>query len=79
MEKRQQETTIEVITTSLLILGGIRDALAMTFGGLVLLGSGISQSRKGWHVSLLTCILELELWLGGIGVRMFLITWPEIN
>ena len=85
-ENNSQETTVEVITAGLLvivfglmILGGIRDSLAMTFGGLILLGSGIYQSRKGWHVSLLTWILGLIFLFGGIGVRMFLVTYLQIN
>ena len=85
-ERSSQESTIEVITGGLLviifgvmILGGIRDSLAMTLGGLILLGSGIYQSRKGWHVSLLTWILGLIFLFGGIGVRMFLVTYLQIN
>ena len=85
-EHNSQETTVEAITAGLLvvifglmILGGIRDSLAMTLGGLILLGSGIYQSRKGWHVSILTWILGLVFLFGGIGVRMFLVTWLEIN
>jgi len=81
-----QETTVEVITAGLLvvifgllILGNISEPLAMTFGGLILLGSGVYQSRKGWHVSLLTWILGLIFLFGGIGVRMFLVTYLQIN
>ena len=85
-EPNPQETTIEVITAGLLVvifglllLGNISEPLAMTFGGLILLGSGIYQSRKGWHVSLLTWILGLIFLFGGIGVRMFLVTYLQIN
>ena len=81
-----QETVIEVITAGLVVmvfglmmLGGIADSLAMTLGGLILLGSGIYQSRKGWHVSLLTWLLGLIFLFGGIGVRMFLVTYLQIN
>lgn len=85
-EKNSQETTVEVITAGLLVmifglltLGNINEPLAMTFGGLILLGSGIYQSRKGWHVSLLTWILGLIFLFGGMGVRMFLVTYLRIN
>jgi hypothetical protein len=85
-EKNSQETTIEVITAGLLVmifgllmLGNINEPLAMTFGGLILLGSGIYQSRKGWHVSILTWILGLIFLFGGMGVRMFLVTYLRIN
>lgn len=85
-QKQSNETTIEVITAGLLVvifglllLGNISEPLAMTFGGFILLGSGIYQSRKGWHVSLLTWILGLIFLFGGIGVRMFLVTYLQIN
>jgi len=85
-ERKSQETVVEVITAGLVVmvfglmmLGGIRDSLAMTLGGLILLGSGIYQSRKGWHVSLLTWLLGLIFLFGGIGVRMFLVTYLQIN
>jgi hypothetical protein len=48
-------------------------------GGLVLLASGLYQSRRGWHVSLTTWILAVVLIGGGIGVRVFLVSYLSIN
>ena len=81
-----QESTVELLTLASLIivfalflLNGITDSLAMMAGGLLLLGSGLYQSRRGWHVSLTTWLLALVLIGGGIGVRMFLVTHLRIN
>jgi hypothetical protein len=85
-ETNPQESTIELLTLALLIivfglflLNGITDSLAMMAGGLVLLGSGLYQSRRGWHVSLTTWLVALVLIGGGIGVRMFLVAHLRIN
>jgi len=81
-----QESRVELLTLAtlmiifaLFLLNGITDSLAMMAGGLVLLGSGLYQSRRGWHVSLTTWLLALILIGGGIGVRMFLVTRLRIN
>ncbi len=81
-----QEATVELLTLATLIiifalflLNGVTDSLAMMAGGLVLLASGLYQSRRGWHVSLTTWLLALVLIGGGIGVRMLLVTFVRIN
>lgn len=90
MQKREQvnmaEAQVEMITAGLLVvifalywLGNLREPLAMTLGGLILLGSGVYQSRRGWHVAITTWLLGLILFFGGIGVRMFLVTYLRIN
>lgn len=81
-----QETKVEALTAGLVVivfalfmLGLFSDSVAMVFGGLILLGSGLYQSRKGWHVSITTWILGLILLFGGIGLRLFLVAFLEIN
>jgi hypothetical protein len=81
-----QETTVELITFgalvilfALFLLTNITDSLAMTAGGLILLASGFYQSRRGWHVSLTTWLLAGVLLAGGIGVRVFLVSYLRIN
>lgn len=80
------ETSTELITGVLLIIvfvlfliNRITDPLAMLLGGLILLGSGIYQTVRGWHVSLVTWIFGIIFFLGGIGVRLFLVAFTEIN
>jgi hypothetical protein len=75
-----RETSIELITAGLLaltfvlfLIGIFHESIAMLLGGLILLGSGVYQTRKGWHVSLVTWILGLILLLGGIGLRVYLV------
>jgi hypothetical protein len=81
-----RETFVEVITAALLIgvfalflIGGFHQGIALLLGGLILLGSGIYQTSKGWHVSLVTWILGLILTLGGLGLRLFLVGVIRIN
>lgn len=81
-----QETTVEMLTLAALIvvlalflLANITDSLAMTAGGLILLASGLYQSRRGWHVSLTTWLVAAVLLAGGIGVRVFLVSFVRIN
>ncbi len=81
-----QETVVELLTLAallivlgLLLLSGIKDSLAMVVGGLILLASGLYQSRRGWHVSFTTWLLAGILLAGGIGVRLFLVTRLQIN
>ena len=69
-----RETTIELITASLLIaiivlylLGVVAEGIAMLLGGVTLLGSGVYQTSRGWHVSLITWIFGIILTLGGLG------------
>ncbi len=84
--KDSREATVELITAALLFgvfvlfaIGNIREPLAMLAGGVILLGSGIYQTTRGWHVSLITWILGVILFLGGIGVRLFLVSVLQIN
>lgn len=81
-----QEARAEAITAGLLViilalflLGNLQEPLAMTIAGVVLLGSGVYQTSRGWHVALTTWILGIILFLGGIGVRVFLVTYLRIN
>jgi hypothetical protein len=81
-----EEATVELLTLAgllvvlgLFLLAGIADSLAMIAAGLVLLGSGLYQSRRGWHVSLTTWLMAVVLLLGGIGVRVFLVSVLRIN
>lgn len=85
-EKTLQETRTEVIAGLLLILvlalfilGDISSPLALTGAGVVLLGSGYYQTRRGWHVSWQTWALGLLLTLGGLGVRVFLVAVLNVN
>jgi hypothetical protein len=68
-----------VIVLAIFLLGQLPDSMAMVVGGLVLLGSGLYQSSRGWHVAVTTWLLGLVLLLGGIGVRMFLVAYVQIN
>jgi hypothetical protein len=86
MDEKQRETQAELVTLGLLVvvfalftLGGLQDSLAMTAGGLVLIGSGIYQSARGWHVAGTTWALGLILLLGGLGVRLFLVATLRLN
>jgi hypothetical protein len=81
-----REARAELITALLLIVvfvlflfGRVSDPLAMMLGGVILLGSGIYQTSRGWHVALTTWIVGLVLFFGGLGVRMFLVTFLSIN
>jgi len=81
-----QETQVEIITAGLLMialallaLGVIGQEWAMLICGLILLGSGVYQTRKGWHVGLLTWIVGIVLTMGGIGVRLFVVAAVQIN
>ncbi len=81
-----RETVVELITAGLLalivlfyLIGALNQGVAMLLGGVTLLGSGVYQTRNGWHVSLLTWILGLVLMLGGIGLRVFLVGVIRIN
>lgn len=81
-----QETQVELMTAGLVVvifaiymLNIMSGTVAMVVSGLVLLGSGLYQSRKGWHVSITTWLLGLILLLGGLGLRVFLVALLEIN
>jgi hypothetical protein len=80
------ETRVEMITLGLLVvilavflLGNLDEPLAMSLAGIVLLGSGWYQSRRGWHVALTTWLLGVILLFGGMGVRVFLVSILRIN
>src|SRR5690606_37980477 len=86
MNTASREATAELITAALLalvfvlyLLGVLTQGIAMLLGGLTLLGSGIYQTRHGWHVSLYTWIVGALLTLGGIGLRVFLVGRIRIN
>jgi len=87
MDKKQsRETFVELgvagvvgLAFLLLFLGDISEPLAMMVGGLALLAGGVYQTSKGWHVSLFTWILGLILTLGGLGVRIFLVSYVQLN
>ncbi|NWF70088.1 MAG: hypothetical protein HXY40_13460 [Chloroflexi bacterium] len=81
-----QETQIEMVTAALLVVllalflvGRVEDPLAMLLGGLILLASGVYQSMRGWHVAMTTWALGIILFLGGIGVRLFLVAYVNVN
>ncbi len=81
-----RETLVELITAGLLVLivscfliGVLHQGIAMLLGGADAAGSGVYQTSKGWHVSLLTWIVGLVLTLGGIGLRVFLVGVIRIN
>lgn len=85
-DENMREAQAELVTLGLLILvfalfllGGLNEPLAMTAGGLVLLGSGLYQSARGWHVAITTWLLGLILLFGGLGVRVFLVATLRIN
>ncbi|MGQ9888925.1 MAG: hypothetical protein ACUVSX_10620, partial [Aggregatilineales bacterium] len=63
----------------LFLLGRVSDPLAMLAGGAILLGSGVYQTLRGWHVSLLTCIVGGLLVLSGIGMRVFIVAYLPVN
>ena len=80
------EARAETITAGLLLLVlaaflllGIRDSYAMIAAGLVLLGSGLYQTQRGWHVAVTTWLLGLVLFFGGLGVRLFLVAYLQIS
>ncbi len=82
----ERETFIELATATLLgmifmfwLAGRLPQSFAMLLGGLILLGSGVYQSRRGWHVSLVTWVLGIVLTLGGLGLRLFLVSVVRIN
>ncbi len=81
-----EEARVELYTALLVmalfvlfLLGRVSDPLAMLAGGAILLGSGVYQTLRGWHVSLLTWIVGGLMVLGGIGVRMFVVAYLPIN
>lgn len=85
-KEKFQETRVEMMTLGLLVvilaaflLGNLQEPLAMSLGGIVLLGSGFYQSSRGWHVAVTTWLLGVILLFGGLGVRMFLVTFLQIN
>jgi hypothetical protein len=80
------ETRVELITAGLIVivlamfvLGQVNNMFAMLLAGGILLGSGVYQTSKGWHVSLVTWLVGLLLFFGGLGVRMFLVALLPIN
>lgn len=68
-----------IVLFVLFLMGRISDPLAMLAGGVILLGSGVYQTLRGWHVSLLTWLVGGLLFLGGIGLRVFLVAYLPIN
>lgn len=68
-----------IVLFVLFLLGRVSDPLAMLAGGVILLVSGVYQTLRGWHVALMTWAVGILLFLGGIGVRMFVVTYLPIN
>ena len=50
-----------VIVLAIFLLGNLADSLAMVAAGLILLGSGLYQSSRGWHVAVTTWLLGIVL------------------
>ncbi|MFZ4814478.1 MAG: hypothetical protein ACOYL5_08085 [Phototrophicaceae bacterium] len=80
------ETRVELFTIALLmavlavfLFGNIANSLAMLAAGLVLLGSGVYQTTRGWHVSLITWILGIVFSLSGLGLRLYLVGTMNID
>ncbi len=84
--KTERETYVELATAGLLVLTFLAflarilpEGFAMLVGGVILLGSGVYQTSKGWPVSLITWILGLILFFAGLGLRLFLVSTIRIN
>lgn len=81
-----QESFVESVTAGLIVIvlaiflfGDLSQPMAMLAAGLILLGSGVYQRSRGWHVSILTWVLGVILALGGLGVQLFLIATMRIS
>jgi hypothetical protein len=82
-----EERVVEAVTfgafmlvwAAFLSLGSPNDPLALLCGGLVLLGSSVYQTRRGWHVSMTTWVLGILLTLAGLGLRAYFVTVMRIN
>ncbi len=62
-----------------LLTGNLFDPLGLFLVGVVLLGSAVYQSRRGWHVSLMTWVLGVLFTLGGLGMRMIVGLFFHVN
>lgn len=85
-EVNLEEARIEIMVAGLIMIvlgaflfGNLSDTLAMLVSGVILLGSAIYQSSRGWHVSIITWSLGVVLTLGGLGLRVFLVGVMNIN
>ncbi len=68
-----------VLVVGLFLLGNIPESWAVLAAGLILLGSAVYQTLRGWHVSLVTWIAGGLLTLGGLGVRLYLVGVMRIS
>ena len=81
------ELRVEMITAALLVVavgvfllrGDLFDPLGLLVVGAILLGSAIYQTRRGWPVSLITWALGVLLTLGGLGLKLFLVAFMQVN
>lgn len=62
-----------------LLTGHFFDPLGLFLVGIVLLGSAVYQSRRGWHVNLATWVLGVLFTLGGLGMKMFVFFVFQVN
>ncbi len=82
-----EEVKVEAMATGIILvllagwffLDQLGGNIPFLLAGLVLLGSAIYQTRKSWHVSLLTWVLGVVLTAWGIGVRVFLVSFLQVN
>jgi hypothetical protein len=86
-EKSNAESQVETITLVLLVLAGgiflltgnLFEPLGLFVLGVILLGSAVYQSLRGWPVSLITWILAVLLTLGGLGLKIFVVAVLQVN
>ena len=87
MDKSDSELKIEAVTLALIVLaaalflliGRLFDPLSLLIVGVVLVGSAVYQTQRGWHVSLVTWVLGGLLTLGGLGLKIFLVAVLQVN
>ncbi len=85
--KVDAELRVEMVTAALLVLAGafflltgnLFDPLGLFVIGVILLGSAVYQTRRGWHVSLTTWALGVLLTLGGLGLKVFVVAVLRVN
>lgn len=81
------ETLVEMFTGVALVAaaavffftGRLFDPLSMLVLGGILLASGIYQTSRGWHVAATTWLLGIVLALGGLGLKVFVVSVLRVN